>query len=95
MAEKPVIAKVFWSGRSQAIRLPKQFRFDTDEVRIRREGKALVIEPPDEWPEGFFERLLEDPIEDFELPEREHRPTAADRARDRRIKKILFGKKPR
>ena len=26
-------AKVFWSGRSQAVRLPKTFRFDTDEVR--------------------------------------------------------------
>ena len=38
-------AKVFWSGRSQAIRLPKEFRFDTSEVRIQREGRALIIEP--------------------------------------------------
>jgi antitoxin VapB len=38
-------AKVFWSGRSQAIRLPKEFRFDTDEVRIRRHGAALILEP--------------------------------------------------
>jgi antitoxin VapB len=29
-------AKIFWSGRSQAVRLPKEFRFDSDEVRIRR-----------------------------------------------------------
>jgi virulence-associated protein VagC len=28
------VAKVFWSGRSQAIRLPKEYRFDTDEVRV-------------------------------------------------------------
>jgi antitoxin VapB len=38
-------AKVFWSGRSQAIRLPKEFRFDTDEVRIRRHGDMLILEP--------------------------------------------------
>jgi len=38
-------AKVFWSGRSQAVRLPKEFRFDADEVRIRRHGNAVILEP--------------------------------------------------
>lgn len=38
-------AKLFWTGRSQAIRLPKEFRFEGDEVNIRREGNAVVIEP--------------------------------------------------
>lgn len=38
-------AKVFWSGRSQAVRLPKAFRFEADEVRIRREGSRVVLEP--------------------------------------------------
>ena len=38
-------AKIFWSGRSQAVRLPKEFRFDTDEVRIRRHGSAVILEP--------------------------------------------------
>ncbi len=38
-------AKVFWSGRSQAVRLPKAFRFDTDEVRVRRHGVAIILEP--------------------------------------------------
>lgn len=38
-------AKVFWSGRSQAVRLPKAFRFDSDEVRIRRHGDAVILEP--------------------------------------------------
>ena len=38
-------AKVFWSGRSQAVRLPKEFRFDTDEVRIRKHGNAVILEP--------------------------------------------------
>ncbi|MBX9931961.1 MAG: type II toxin-antitoxin system VapB family antitoxin [Methylobacterium sp.] len=45
------IAKVFWSGRSQAVRLPKEFRFDGKEVRIRKEGDAVILEPieEDEW----------------------------------------------
>ena len=38
-------AKIFWSGRSQAVRLPKSFRFETDEVRIRRHGSAVILEP--------------------------------------------------
>jgi antitoxin VapB len=38
-------AKVFWSGRSQAVRLPKDFRFDTDQVRIRRHGRSVILEP--------------------------------------------------
>lgn len=43
-------AKVFWSGRSQAVRLPKAFRFDTSEVRIRRHGAAVILEPiPHDW----------------------------------------------
>ncbi len=39
------IAKVFWSGRSQAVRLPKAFRFEGVEVRIRRHGAAVILEP--------------------------------------------------
>ena len=43
-------AKVFWSGRSQAVRLPKDFRFDTTEVRIRRRGLTVILEPiADDW----------------------------------------------
>ncbi|CAN5761471.1 hypothetical protein BH23GEM3_BH23GEM3_00600 [soil metagenome] len=38
-------ARVFWSGRSQAVRLPKDYRFDVDEVRIRRRGAAVILEP--------------------------------------------------
>jgi antitoxin VapB len=38
-------ARVFWSGRSQAVRLPKEYRFDVDEVRIRRRGAAVILEP--------------------------------------------------
>ena len=38
-------AKVFWSGRSQAVRLPMEYRFESDEVRIRRHGSAIILEP--------------------------------------------------
>jgi antitoxin VapB len=38
-------AKLFWSGRSQAVRLPKDFRFEGEEVRIRRHGNAVILEP--------------------------------------------------
>jgi antitoxin VapB len=39
------IAKLFWTGRSQAVRLPKEFRFAGDKVRVRRRGSALILEP--------------------------------------------------
>lgn len=46
-------AKLFWNGRSQAVRLPKAFRFEGDAVSIRRQGNAVVLEPlapaKDEW----------------------------------------------
>jgi antitoxin VapB len=43
-------AKIFWSGRSQAVRLPKDYRFYGNEVRIRRQGNAVILEPiADDW----------------------------------------------
>jgi len=39
------IAKNVWSGRSQAVRPPKAFRFDADAVRIRRHGGAVILGP--------------------------------------------------
>lgn len=61
-------AKIFWTGRSQAVRLPKEFRFEGDEVLIHREGNAVVLEPADEWPEGWVESFADMP-EDFERPD--------------------------
>lgn len=45
-------AKLFQTGRSQAVRLPKEFRFDGDTVLIRHEGSAVILEP-DGWPDGY------------------------------------------
>jgi antitoxin VapB len=39
------VAKLFRSGGGQAIRLPKEFRFSGDRVRIRRMGKGVLLEP--------------------------------------------------
>jgi antitoxin VapB len=36
-------ARVFRSGNSQAVRLPKEFRFDSDEVEIFRRGEEVVL----------------------------------------------------
>ena len=46
-------AKLFKSGRSQAVRLPRAFRFEGQEVRVRRFGLGVLLEPakvdPDSW----------------------------------------------
>ena len=60
-------AKVFWTGRSQAVRLPKEFRVDGDTVLIRRDGDAIVLEPLDEWPAGYVESFAGVP-DDFARP---------------------------
>jgi len=49
-------AKLFMNGRSQAVRLPKEFRFRGDEVSIRKEGDKVILEPLERrtWPEGYW-----------------------------------------
>lgn len=65
-------AKVFWLGRSQAVRLPKHFRVEGREVRIARRGNAIILEPvPETWArldaiagtldEDFVEAVKEQP----------------------------------
>ncbi len=59
-----VTAKLFANGRSQAVRLPKEFRMPGTEVRIHRDGDRIILEPiPDVprdakgWPIGFWEDI--------------------------------------
>jgi len=47
-------AKVFKTGRSQAVRLPKEFRFKGDTVLVHRRGNTVILEP-DGWPDGYVE----------------------------------------
>ena len=39
------LAKLFRNGRSQAVRLPKEFRFEGDRVRVRRVADGVLLEP--------------------------------------------------
>lgn len=39
------VAKLFMHGRSQAVRLPKEFRLPGKEVRVRRLGQGVILEP--------------------------------------------------
>lgn len=40
-------AKLFYNGRSQAVRLPLEYRFDSEEVYIKKIGNAVVLIPKD------------------------------------------------
>ena len=49
------LARVFKTGGSQAVRLPQEFRFDTDKVVIRREGRNVILSPPFKDWDDFLE----------------------------------------
>jgi virulence-associated protein VagC len=69
------IAKLFKNGKSQAVRLPKEFRFQGKEVSIHREGEAVVLLPikPAKWPRNFFRRItMSDPA--FRRPDQGEMP---------------------
>ena len=61
-------AKLFKNGRSQAVRLPKEYRFKGSEVKIRKEGSKVILEPLEtsDWPSGFWD--IFSPDNDFEVP---------------------------
>ena len=65
------IAKIFMNGRSQAVRLPKEYRFDTDEVYITKQGSSVIItEKKPTWDEffdsesAFDDNFLKDRLDD-------------------------------
>ncbi len=62
-------AKIFQNGRSQAVRLPKEFRFKGNEVKISKKGNRVILEPLErsKWPKGFWDLFTED--RDFQTPE--------------------------
>lgn len=47
-------AKLFMNGRSQAVRLPKEFRFEGDEVIIQKEGIRVILSPKPRSLHSFF-----------------------------------------
>ena len=62
-------AKLFTTGGSQAVRLPKAYRFEKqDEVLISRKGQQVILEPARRrWSQAFLD--LPDPAGDFPYPE--------------------------
>ena len=69
-----VMAKVFQNGRSQAIRIPKEFRVYTDEVCIDKIGDTLIIKPKIEKKWDMFFDALEDIDTSGFLEDREQLP---------------------
>ena len=58
-------AKVFMTGHSQAVRLPKKYRFNTKEVKVIQLGKNIVLSPvPDGWKQ-LFDNISTIPNNDF------------------------------
>jgi antitoxin VapB len=71
-------AKLFKNGRSQAVRLPREFRFEGDRVRVRRAGRGLLVEPVFTDVSVWFaelDRLSDDAF----MPEGRHQPPTPER----------------
>jgi antitoxin VapB len=73
----PRRAKIFMNNRSQAVRLPKDFQFNVDEVFIRKEGHDVVLSPrPADWSSYLAEAPVASSsfmqnVEDLPVQERE------------------------
>jgi antitoxin VapB len=70
-------AKVFMNNRSQAVRLPKEFQFNSEEVFIRKEGEDVILSPrPTNW-EPYLDHgpiasdAFMENVEDLPVQERE------------------------
>jgi antitoxin VapB len=69
-------AKLFFNGRSQAVRLPKNFRFSGSDVFINRIGKMVVLLPKDDpWVSLFssLDQFTEDFMSSREQPRQDIR----------------------
>ena len=72
-------AKLFKNGRSQAVRLPSEFRFDGDEVAIRKDPHTgdVILSPKDQTLDRFFKMvatLTQEERDAFVLPPRDRSP---------------------
>ncbi len=51
------LAKIFVNGRSQAVRLPQEFRFSGTQVRVTRQGRGVLLEPLSPTVDDWFAEL--------------------------------------
>lgn len=70
------LAKLFLNGRSQAVRLPLEFRFPGTEVRITRHGRGVLLEPVVANVDDWFAELDRYAGEPF-MPDGRYQPAAA------------------
>jgi antitoxin VapB len=75
---KTDIAKIFQNGRSQAVRLPREFRFEGGQVRIRRVAQGVLLEPMIQNPVEWFRKIDEFNVEPL-LPDGRRQPLAQKR----------------
>ena len=78
LVEMNQIAKIFTTGRSQAVRLPLEFRFDVAEVFIRHDpltGDVVLSRKPQDW-QGLLDAVARNKDDDVLI---ERRPTHARR----------------
>lgn len=72
MTDHDRTAALFMNGGSQAVRLPREFRFKGDAVRIWKQGNRVLLEPIEKaaWPASYWERLANLPElpDDFAAP---------------------------
>ena len=71
-------AKLFKNGRSQAVRLPREFRFEGDQVRVRRAGRGVLVEPMFTDVAKWFAELDRLAAEPF-MPEGRQQPSSPRR----------------
>ena len=67
------IAKVFWSGRSQAVRLPAACRFATSEVEVIKEGDQVTLRPRGKNWAAYFEAASRGSLPQRQQPPLEER----------------------
>jgi antitoxin VapB len=72
-------AKLFRNGNSQAVRLPREFRFKGDEVRIRKVGDTVVLEPIIHDVKAWLADLRRHPLSKDFLAEGRDQPAAPER----------------
>ena len=72
------LAKLFLNGRSQAVRLPLEFRFPGTEVRISRQGRGVLLEPIAPSVDDWFAELDQYKAEPF-MPDGRNQPAAPRR----------------
>ena len=76
---KTGIAKLFRNGRSQAVRLPREFRFEGDRVCIRQVGDGVLLEPLISDTRKWFEELDRFKSKPFMKKANRHQPVTPKR----------------